>query len=91
MPTAKPEDLDAAIAANANRYFRRGCSSGAIIAGLESDEFRMRLIEHLQNPDIPHTSIVRAVKETLGIAMRYESLRRHRLRMCTCSEETWLM
>lgn len=92
-----PNNLDADLLANlieshGNPWYGRGCAVGRMIADLDVGEFRSRLVAYMNKPisELGHAPIIAAVRETLGVELRPDTLGRHRRHACACADEVYL-
>lgn len=90
-PTPDADALAALIEGHQNRWYARGCSVGRMIADLDEGEYRTRLVAYMNQPveTLTHAPIISAVRETLGIELRPDTLGRHRRRGCACPDEVY--
>lgn len=94
MTTPTTPDADALamiVEGHQNRWYARGCAVGRVILDLDPGEYRDRLVGYMKRPvdELTHAPIIAAVKETLGITLRPDTLGRHRRRACACSDEVY--
>ena len=91
-----PQNLDADLLVNlieshGNSWYGRGCAVGRMIADLDQGEFRTRLITYIDLPtsQLGHAAIIAAIRDTIGIELRSDTLARHRRHGCRCSDEVY--
>lgn len=91
-----PQNLDPDLLVNlieshGNPWYGRGCAVGRMIADLDQGEFRTRLVTYMDLPtsQLGHAAIISAVRDTIGIELRSDTLGRHRRRACACSDEVY--
>jgi len=90
-PTPDADALASLIEGHRNQWYSRGCSVGRVVLELDPGEYRTRLVGYINLPvdTLNHAPIIAAVKETLGISLRPDSLGRHRRRSCSCPDEAY--
>lgn len=83
-PSFDPAALEEIISDDRNPWYSRGCAVGRFVVSLEPGDYRTRLVGYLEDSAIGHATIRRAVRETAGIDLSQDALRRHRQRSCSC-------
>lgn len=81
------EMFDAIVESHENSWYKRGCAIGQFVASLEPGEYRTRVVGRLADVDnVGHSALIHAIRATGGPTFRADSMRRHRLCQCACSE-----
>lgn len=90
-PTPDVAALDALIEGHGNSWYGRGCSVGRLVRDLDAGDYRDRLVAYMNKPiaELGHAPIIAAVRETLGVELRPDTLGRHRRRGCACPDEAY--
>lgn len=83
-PSFDPAMLDEIVSDDRNPWYNRGCAVGRFISSIEPGDYRTRLVGYLDDPAIGHATIRRAIRETAGVDLRQDALRRHRQQSCSC-------
>ena len=89
--TPDADVLASLVEGHRNPWYARGCAVGVLVFGLDPGEYRDRLVAYMNLPtsDLGHAAIISAVKETLGVDIRSDTLGRHRRKSCSCPPEAY--